>query len=218
MSQRNPMNDRYMGEGPKGSTRRSAASAKPKSKAASTVIVKENKKTEKEKKAERKARQRKAAEEQRELDRKYYKPDTQRYKRLRVMWWVSLAIAVVFGILMFFTRELGWINIVCVVVAYGMIIVAFYIDFALIRKERRKYQERMLLLEEQDRKKQKSQPGERKQPTHKVQPKKVNKNATRNPAKQAEAARRNAEAAAAEAEGEADDAEVSADAAPRGFA
>lgn len=201
MSQRNPMNDRYAGDGPKGQTRRSAASAKPKSKAAATVIVKSNKKTEKERKAEAKEARRKAAAEQRELDRKYYKPDTQRYKRLRIMWAVCLGLAVVFGVLMFVTRdfqELPWLNIVFVVLAYGLIIVAFYIDFGLIRKERRAYQDRMLLKEEEEAARAKAARNS-KHKGGKATPHKVSgKNATRNPKKQAEAARRNAEARAEE--------------------
>ena len=39
MSQRNPMNERYQSDKRQGTTRKSAASAKPKSKAASSVTV-----------------------------------------------------------------------------------------------------------------------------------------------------------------------------------
>ncbi len=39
MSQRNPMNERYTTEGRRGTTRKSAASAKPKAQAAATVTV-----------------------------------------------------------------------------------------------------------------------------------------------------------------------------------
>ena len=45
MSQRNYMNDRYQDEGPKGTTRKSAASAKPKSKAAASVHILSSTKT-----------------------------------------------------------------------------------------------------------------------------------------------------------------------------
>ena len=45
MSQRNPMNERYTSEERTGVTRKSAASAKPKSKAAASVTVKSAKKT-----------------------------------------------------------------------------------------------------------------------------------------------------------------------------
>ena len=51
MSTRNPMNDRYQTDGPKGQTKKSASSLKPKSKAASSVYVKSTQKTPQEKKA-----------------------------------------------------------------------------------------------------------------------------------------------------------------------
>lgn len=65
MSQRNPMNERYTSEERTGTTRKSAASAKPKAKAAASVTVKSAKKTPEQRKAEekaaRKARRRQAA-------------------------------------------------------------------------------------------------------------------------------------------------------------
>ena len=67
MSTRNPMNDRYQTDGPKGQTKKSASSLKPKSKAASSVYVKSTQKTPQEKKAAQKA----ARQKQAELDRKY---------------------------------------------------------------------------------------------------------------------------------------------------
>ena len=48
------MNDRYQDEGPKGTTRKSAASAKPKSKAAASVHIQSSTKTPQERKAEQK--------------------------------------------------------------------------------------------------------------------------------------------------------------------
>lgn len=82
MSQRNPMNERYTSEDRTGVTRKSAASAKPKAKAAASVTVKSAKKTPEQRKAEEKAARKAAAAKQREVERKYYKPDTPRYKRL----------------------------------------------------------------------------------------------------------------------------------------
>ena len=52
MSQRNPMNERYTSEERTGTTRKSAASAKPKAKAAASVTVKSAKKTPEQRKAE----------------------------------------------------------------------------------------------------------------------------------------------------------------------
>ena len=120
MSQRNPMNERYTSEERTGVTRKSAASAKPKSKAAASVTVKSAKKTPEQRKAAEKAARKEAAAKQREVERKYYKPDTPRYKRLRAIWWVVFIIG------------------------------AFVLDFWKIKKERVAYQERMLALEEKN--------------------------------------------------------------------
>jgi len=66
MAQRNPMNQRYQGDGPGGQTRKSASSLKPASDAAASVRVKGKPSTSAEKKkaeAERKERERKKEEE-----------------------------------------------------------------------------------------------------------------------------------------------------------
>ena len=149
MSQRNPMNERYQSEEHTGKTRKSAASAKPKAKAASSVIIKSGAKTEQEKKAERKAARRKAANEQRELDRKYYTPNTPRYKKLRRAWWALLIGAMCCVALGWFTRSMqpSFISISFVVISYVLIILAFWVEFSKVRKERRQYQEKMMLLE-----------------------------------------------------------------------
>ena len=72
MTQRNPMNERYQSEDRKGATRKSAASAKPVSKAASSVRIESTKKTPQQKKAERKQQRAKDAER----DRQFYNPPT----------------------------------------------------------------------------------------------------------------------------------------------
>ena len=152
MTQRNPMNDRYQGDVKLGKTRKSAASAKPKNKAASSVILKAPKKTEEEKRKEEKAKRREAANEQRRIDRKYYTPDTPRYKKLRRTWWIFLAIAGACTVGAWFTRELptNWVSIGMIIAAYVFIILAFWIEFSKVRKERKEYQERMLLLEREE--------------------------------------------------------------------
>lgn len=141
MTQRNPMNDRYTADGRKGQTRKSAASARPKSKAASSVRVQSTVKT----KAEIKAEQKAARAKQQELDRKYYNPPTARFKKLTRLWWALLASAIIFTVLSWVLRPyIG--EIPCFVVlglAYAAIIAAFYVDLGLRRKERRRYQEQM---------------------------------------------------------------------------
>lgn len=163
MSQRNPMNERYTTEKHTGSTRKSAASAKPKTKAAASVTLGTTKKTQQQRKAEAKAARKKEQERQRELDRKYYKPDTERYKKLKRLWWASLGGAVLCTVLSWVLRgvEPAWIAFVCLFAAYALIIFAFYLDFSKIRKERRSYQERMIALEEAQEKKERKQQARR---------------------------------------------------------
>ena len=133
------MNDRYQDEGPKGATRKSAASAKPKSKAAASVHIQSSTKTPQERKAEQKARRKAERAKQNELDRKYYNPPTAEYKRLRRLWWVVLIALSLFAR----SWEPAWISYVTLGSSYVLIILAFYLDFSKIRKCRRKYQMEM---------------------------------------------------------------------------
>ena len=141
MSQRNPMNDRYQTDEHKGQTRKSAASAKPKTKAASSVRMEPAVKTKQQKKAAQKAERSK----QTQLDRKYYNPPTPQYKKLRKIWWGLLIAAIVFTALSFLGRT--WLpevaSYIVLGVAYACIIGALYVDFSKIRKVRRAYQEEM---------------------------------------------------------------------------
>lgn len=141
MTQRNPMNDRYQSEDHRGQTRKSAASAKPKTKAAASVRVKPVEKTKQQKKAEKKV----ARQKQSELDRKYYNPPTPQYKRLRKIWWGLLIGAVAMTAFSWFARS--WfpegVTYVTLGLAYACIIGALYVDFSKIRKVRRAYQEEM---------------------------------------------------------------------------
>jgi len=70
MAQRNPMNDRYMGDGPQGKTRKSAAKLKPKVEAASTVHIEHKPTTKQERKAAQKKRDAQLAAKERERKRK----------------------------------------------------------------------------------------------------------------------------------------------------
>jgi hypothetical protein len=144
------MNERYTSDERQGTTRKSAASAKPKSKAAASVTIKSAKKTPQERKAAEKARRREVADKQREIDRKYYRPDTPRYRRLRIIWWIMIIGAIGCTTLsfvgsQFLTTGLG---MGILVLAYVLIIGAFVLDFWKIKKERVAYQERMLAEEE----------------------------------------------------------------------
>ena len=156
MSQRNPMNERYQTDKHQGSTRKSAASAKPKSKAAASVTYSAPKKDPKEKKAEIKAQRKADSERQREIDRKYSTPDTERYKKLRRIFWAAMIGAIVCVAASWLLRpvEPQWLAMACLIAAYVLIIFAFYIDFSKVRKERRAYQTRMLAKEVEEKKQQ----------------------------------------------------------------
>lgn len=169
MSQRNPMNERYQVEGHRGSARRSAASAKPKAKAAASVTYSSPKKSAKERKAELKKARKEESAKQRELDKKYYTPDTDRYKKLRRIWWGLLACAVLSTIGSWLLRDVGpsWLSFGCLIGAYVFIIAAFYVDFSKIRKERKAYQTRMLALEIEQEKQAKREAATKKSKSHK---------------------------------------------------
>ena len=141
MSQRNPMNERYKNDEHQGKTRKSAASAKPKSAAASSVYIKPKTKTKADKKAARRAERQKQAE----LERKYANPPTEEYKRLRKIWWVRLSGAIACVALSFFLRDsLGEFGfMVILVLSYVFIIAALWLEFSKMKKVRRAYQEKM---------------------------------------------------------------------------
>ena len=141
MSQRNPLNERYTTDEHRGTTRKSAASAKPKSKAAASVRM-EPEKTRKEKKAEEKAKRKEERAKQDELDQMYYNPPTERYKRLRRIWWVLLVAAIVCTVVAFAANSFlpKPVTYVTLAGAYGFCIAAIVLDCTAIRKERQAYQ------------------------------------------------------------------------------
>ena len=141
MSQRNPMNERYQDENRGGKTRKSSASAKPKTARAATVRPPAPK-SKKEKKAEAREREREAMKKAEALQSRF--EDTDGYKRLRRFWWVALIGAIActgasFLIQANFGDSLQAVSMAFMIVAYVLIIVAFYIDLGKIKKERRLY-------------------------------------------------------------------------------
>lgn len=143
MSQRNPMNDRYQTDEHKGQTRRSAASAKPKTKAASSVRVVSNTKTPQQKKAAKKAERQKQQAE----NFKYQNPPTAEFKKWRKIWWVFLIGAIVMVIFSFLGRavlpETEVLTLVFLGIGYAGIVGALLIDFVKLKKIRRAYQQEM---------------------------------------------------------------------------
>lgn len=137
------MNDRYQSD-VKGQTKKSAASMKPKSKAAASVYIKPSGHTPQEKKAIKKQQRAKRAE----LDRMFYNPPTERYKKLRRIWWFCLIAAIVLTVLGMVLPNLFpgavWASWGCIIPAYAFIIAAVWLDFSKIRKVRREYQMEMM--------------------------------------------------------------------------
>ena len=139
MSQRNFMNERYNEETRSGKTRKSSASAKPKAQRAATVREPAPK-TAKQKKAEARERERAAMEKADYMQSRF--EETEGYKRLRRIWWVLLVGAILCTALSFvFQRNEGMqsLSLPVMILAYVLIIAAFYIDLGKIRKERKLY-------------------------------------------------------------------------------
>ena len=144
MTQRNPMNERYNSEG-QGKTRKSAASAKPKTALSGTVYNTPKKKTKQETKAERKARD---EQNRKRMERGgIYTGDgvfekTPEYKRLRTIWGILLGLAIALVVVAYWstqTDDFSWAYVPALVVGYILIIAAFYVDLGKIRKARKRY-------------------------------------------------------------------------------
>ena len=145
MTQRNPMNERYSSDKPAGQTRKSAASAKPKSKAAATVHA-PREKTAKEKKAEQKEREQKMQERRGATSSVHgvYDIPTDEYKRLKRVWWICLIVAIVLTIAAWFVLqipEFSTFGYIMLFAGYAAIIYGLYVDLWKIRKIRREYNE-----------------------------------------------------------------------------
>ena len=143
MTQRNPLNERYTDDNRTGKTRKSAASAKVATKAASSVHEPAAK-SKKQKKAEQQERDRKIRERRGVTGANVTEAELRQlpeYKRLRRAWWVCLGIAITmtalaWGISAYTGEEISYIPLI---IAWACIIVAFYIDLWKIRKLRNQY-------------------------------------------------------------------------------
>ena len=146
MTQRNPMNERNQNEERKGHTRKSAASAKPKSSAASTVKIDTGAKTPREKKMERRQKEREAQEKDRQLQAKYLTPDTPEYFKWKRLWWIGLGVAVLFVLSSWLLRSVQpeWISLVILLLAYVAIIFAFWVDVSKIKRITREWRKEQL--------------------------------------------------------------------------
>lgn len=147
MTQRNPLNDRYKDDNRAGKTRKSAASAKPVSKAASSVHEPAPK-SKKQKRAEARERERKLESKRGLSGSAVYDVPTNDYRRWRRIWWGVIVAAVVVTAISFalmVNEATQPISNAFLIAAYALLVVSLYIDFAKVRKLRRKYQERLIL-------------------------------------------------------------------------
>lgn len=128
-------------------SRRSAASLKPKSKAASSVVLESERKpqTRAEKKAaKQEAKRKKEANPQNNL--RYEKPTSERYKQLRRLWWVLIGIALVLMLVValgqtWFTETDNEKFFYAILFAgWGFLIAALIVDFGPTRKERKRWE------------------------------------------------------------------------------
>ena len=153
MSQRNPMNERYQTDEHSGKTRKSAASMKPKTKAAATVHVPSKTKPKKKglfgggsaAKQQSKSERKMERERRAELNRTYYNPPTKQYRKLRRLWWGLIIGAIVCGVITFAGQQFLPQPLVFVMLAitYLLAVAALFLDSMKIRKVRRAYQDQM---------------------------------------------------------------------------
>ena len=142
MSQRNPMNERYTGEDRAGKTRKSAASAKPSSRAAASVRVEspssgKKGRTKAGQKASNKAKRRSAEAERYSL-REFDSPE---YKKWRNIWWSTIIGAMVLtGVSLFLFNGIGTsFGIVALVAGYALLAASIIIDIKKVRKLRNEH-------------------------------------------------------------------------------
>lgn len=152
MTTRNPQNPRNLNK-PKGTSRKSAGSAKPKAKAASSVYVMSSQAKEKQQKAKRKQQERDFREQERKngaIADKLLKTD-KRYKKFRRIWLILVVVAIVAVALAwlvstqaqegkFLSSFVAYRNPILYVgmgVGYAALIAALVIDFKFVRKIRR---------------------------------------------------------------------------------
>ena len=141
MSRRNFTNDRNtLPDKKTGTTRKSASSAKPARAAAGSVYVTNTKKTKQELKDEERRKQREERRIEEIIQEKVGKVDTAKIKKLRAVWIVTLAGAIICTILAWFARNFmpEAASIAVMVLAYVFIIAALVVDLVFIRKERKR--------------------------------------------------------------------------------
>ena len=143
MSTRNPMNERYSSdaEKPAGKTRKSAASAKPVSKAASSVHIEEKKSSGKQKSSSARASQK---QKERAARREYLNPDTPEYKKLHAVWVVMIVIAIALtaiGLIIGNVLDNHSMGMAMVIVGDIFLVIGILLDIFKLSKMRARYAE-----------------------------------------------------------------------------
>ena len=165
MSQRNPLNERYQNNKPEGKTRKSAASAKPASKAASSVRMESSKPAKKKVKEERPTnnapkveidRKGKEAKQAEKADRKRdrvrrraissFVPDSEEFKRLNrkrmIYSGIGFALMVVAIIISLTIPQEMFLSIGTMIVAWVFFFIGVRIDTKQLRPLRQRGYER----------------------------------------------------------------------------
>ena len=148
MSTRNPMNERYQDETkPKGVTRKSAASAKPVKKAASSVHMETKSEPQKglfggKKNSNANSKKKGLQENPKRLQH----PDTPEYKKWHTFWMISIIVAVVLTRVGLLARNLfdaGPVAIAVVIIGDVMLIAAVLVDVFKLSRMRTRYAQQL---------------------------------------------------------------------------
>lgn len=151
MSTRNPMNERYQDETkPKGVTRKSAASAKPVKKAASSVHMETKSEPQKGffggKKNSSSGSKKNNGKKLDENPKRLQHPDTPEYKKWHTLWMIAIIIAVALTLIGLVARNLfdaGTVAIVMVVVGDVLLIAAVLVDVFKLSRMRTRYAQQL---------------------------------------------------------------------------
>lgn len=134
------MNQRYQGDGIEGTSRKSATSAKPKTKAASTVRIAGKDDDPKAKRARQRAERRKDRDEYNKRLSEQGPIKDPRYKKMRKYWYVIIGVAVAATILSVVFRDTRAISMFFLIFAYACIVAAIFVDFKMLRPYRKQQQ------------------------------------------------------------------------------
>ena len=134
------MNQRYQGDGIEGTSRKSATSAKPKTKAASTVRIAGKDDDPKAKRARQRSERRQERDEYNKRLAEQGPIKDPRYKKIRKYWYVIIGVAVAATIISVVFRDTRAISMTFLIFAYVCIVGAIILDLKLLRPYRKQQQ------------------------------------------------------------------------------